>query len=80
MFGQNDHLTSLPRTRGGYESPDAEALMDMMAEIDKLRKQLGFSETSAVCERFIAYRNLRGDNVPGEPKLAKRLLDELGVE
>src|SRR5579872_3101689 len=79
LFGQNDHLAVLPRVKGSHGSSDAEALMDIVAEIDRVRKKLGLGGRPRVCTRFFDYRNLRGSNVPGEPKLAQSLLDELGT-
>jgi hypothetical protein len=32
-----------------------------------------------VVERFLHYCSLRGANAPGEPKLAKAFLDEIGT-
>ena len=49
----------------------------MGESIRELRRQLGMSEAFPSHERFLHYRNLRGPNVPGEPKLAEALLKEL---
>ena len=69
LFGQNDHLLKL-------ESP-ADKLSAMGESIRELRRQLGMSEAFQPHERFLHYRSLRGPNVPGEPKLAEALLEEL---
>jgi len=46
-------------------------------EIAELRSHLGFGEASLLVERFLAYRAMRGSNVPGEPTLAIQFLDEI---
>jgi hypothetical protein len=47
----------------------------MAEEIQALRS--GFGESCTLAERLLYFRSLRGGNVPGEPKLAKKLLDEM---
>lgn len=47
----------------------------MAEEIQALRSEAGLSNSLA--ERLLYFRSLRGANVPGEPKLAKKFLDEL---
>ncbi len=36
-----------------------------------------FGQPNAQVDRFLHYCSIRGSNVPGEPKLAKALLDEI---
>jgi RNAse (barnase) inhibitor barstar len=71
LFGQNDH------TEGAkYLSwSAAEAVKDRAKQIHALGKEFG--EPNALADRFLHYCSLRGANVPGEPKLAKALLDEI---
>jgi len=80
LFGQNDEsyqaalgASALRR----FESADARDLTEMVTQIEHLRAHLGYAEPNQLCERFKAHRALRGPNVPGEPKLAKSLLEEL---
>ncbi len=61
-----------------WRSADADELLALAAEIDKIRSQLVLGKNPMV-ERFRAYRALRGANVPGEPKLATQFLIELQV-
>ena len=49
-------------------------------EIENLRRELGLTEPFHPFKRFLEYRQMRGSNVPGEPKLAMQFLKELGVE
>jgi hypothetical protein len=48
---------------------------DQAKEIHALRQEFG--EPNPLAERFLHYCSLRGANVPGEPKLAKALIDEI---
>jgi hypothetical protein len=82
LFGQNDdscrasfRTTSLKR----LESVDARDLTEMETQIEHLRARLGYAGPHPLCERFEAYRAFRGSNVPGEPKLARMFLEELGA-
>jgi hypothetical protein len=67
----------LGRTADRRESSDARELLARADEIAELRAHLGFVEASPLVERFLAYRAMRGSNVPGEPKLAMQFLDEI---
>ena len=71
LLGRNDHLFKL-------ESP-ADELIRMGESIRELRTELGITETFHPHERFMHYRRERGPNLPGEPKLAEALLQELGL-
>ena len=54
---------------------EAVQLKNMAHEVRSIR--LEFGESNPVVERFLHYCSLRGANVPGEPKLAQALLDEV---
>jgi hypothetical protein len=54
---------------------DAEQLKSIAGEIRSIRHDFG--ELNLTVERFLHCCSLRGSNVPGEPRLAKSLLDEL---
>jgi hypothetical protein len=71
LFGQNDHSDG---SKYIYW-PEAEQLKDMAREIKSMRSDSG--EPNEQVERFLHYCSLRGPNVPGEPKVARSLLDEL---
>ena len=50
-------------------------LKEIALEIRALRAEFG--RPNPLVERFLHYCSMRGANVPGEPKLAKTLLEEL---
>ncbi len=72
LFGQNDHLDPLHRY---WNWPEAQRVVEMANEIQKLRSDAG--ESNSLAERLLHFRSLRGSNVPGEPKLANKFLEEL---
>jgi hypothetical protein len=63
--------------KNGEDWDEGKELVAQGQEISELRKHLGHTNSYALCERFIAYRRERGANAPGEPKLAKRFLQEI---
>jgi len=71
LFGQNDGADG---SKYLFWS-EAEQLKSMAGEIRSLRHDFG--ESNPDVERFLHYCSLRGSNVPGEPRLAQSLLDEL---
>jgi len=71
LFGQNDHLEASKYPHWS----EAEQLMSIANEIRSIRLEFGGSNSQV--ERFLHYCSLRGANVPGEPKLAQALLDEI---
>ena len=73
LFGQNEHLEE----RRYLHWPAAEDLKRRANQIHILRAEFG--QPNSVVERFLHYCALRGANVPGEPKLAKAFLDEIGT-
>lgn len=74
LFGQNEHVDP----DGRYSHwPQPKQLWEMAQEIREIRSEFGTSNW--LCERFVHFRSLRGSNVPGEPKLAAQLLEELKV-
>src|ERR1039458_9808913 len=78
MFGRNDGINDGfiivegRTTRAKGQSTVAE-------ELERLPRELGFTEPFQPFKRFLEYRQMRGSNVPGEPKLALQFLEELGV-
>ena len=71
LFGQNDHLEASKYLHWS----EAEKLKSIAHEIRSIR--LEFGESNSQVERFLHYCSLSGANVPGEPKLAQALLDEV---
>jgi hypothetical protein len=71
LFGQNERLD-----RGGYlRWGQALHVRQRAAQIHALREEFG--QPNPLVERFLYYCWLRGANVPGEPKLARVLLDKI---
>jgi len=48
--------------------------------IEHLRRELGIAEPFPLFRRYREYCQMKGSNVPGEPKLAMEFLKELGVD
>jgi hypothetical protein len=74
LFGQNDHIEESKYLHW----PEVYLLKTMAHEIPSIRQDFG--QTDPVVERFLHSCSLRGANVPGEPKLARLLLDEVECE
>lgn len=71
LFGQNDGADG---SKYLFWS-EAEQLKNIAVEIQCIRKEFG--ESNPKVERFLHHCSLRGSNLPGEPRLAQSLLDEL---
>ncbi len=69
LFGQNDHLDPDGKF---WAWPEAARLKNVAREILLLKAQFG--EISRDCSQFLQLCELRGSNVPGEPKLAAEFL------
>jgi len=54
---------------------EANQLKEMALEIRQIRAEWG--DTNPKVEKFLQYCAQRGDNLPGEPKRAAKLLREL---
>jgi hypothetical protein len=80
MFGQNEgaYATLGGRTRKLVSSVEKD-LLARATEIERLRDELGHTEPFPLSRRYREYRDMRGPNAPGEPKLAKLFLQELGL-
>ena len=72
LFGQNDHLD--PEHRH-WNWPEALRVVEMAEQIQTLRSEAG--ESNPLAARLLHFRSLHGSNVPGEPKLAKKFLEEV---
>jgi hypothetical protein len=75
LFGQNDVLGPEGRYWGG---PETKRLKDLAQEIRSLH--LEFGTTNEISERFLRLCSLRGQNIPGEPRLAAELLAAIDNE
>jgi hypothetical protein len=72
MFGQNDLVD-------GPKSKVAQELLEAGEEIERLRQELGYTEPFQPFRRYLEYRQMKGSNTAGEPKLAYSFLKELGA-
>jgi hypothetical protein len=76
LFGQNDDAVRGTYLERRLRSPGALQLLELGAEIAKLRADLG-REAYYWHERFLAQRALHGSDTLGEPNRAALLLAEL---
>jgi hypothetical protein len=81
MFGRNDGFIAVQgrTTPKMSRSKTAEELLATGEEIERLRTELGITESYPHFKRFLEYRQMKGSNVPGEPKLAVQFLEKLGT-
>jgi len=82
MFGQNGGVIAGQEkdVREMLKSKVAEELLRAGEEIERMRRELGFTESYQPFKRYLEFRQMRGSNVPGEPKLAVQFLEELGID
>lgn len=80
MFGRNDALAGENRLLRSVYMKTAETLIERGYEIVELRKELGFTEPFQTFKRYLEFRQMRGSNLLGEPKIAMQFLEELGIE
>jgi len=71
LFGQTDYTVAAKY----LEWEAGQQLKEIALQIRSLRAEFG--RPNPLVERFLHYCSLRGANVPGEPKLARALLDEI---
>ena len=71
LFGQNEHIL-------GLSSPESEELMKIGASIEELRLKAGILDSFELYNSFKSKRGRHGANTLGEPRLAKKWLEELG--
>ncbi|HEY1482405.1 MAG TPA: hypothetical protein VGF19_06780 [Candidatus Acidoferrum sp.] len=74
LFDHNQHKEAARYLRWD----EADHLKDAAREIRKIRAEWGLP--NELVEKFLKYYAMRGANAPSEPKLAAKLLAELGVE
>jgi hypothetical protein len=75
MFGAYD--AAFRAEKWGASEP-AETLLQDGGEIERLRRELGYTESFPLFKRYLEYRQMQGSNRSGEPKLAMQFLRELG--
>jgi hypothetical protein len=74
LFGPNRH----PEAASALHWEEADRLRELAEEIKKMRAEFG--QPNTLCERFLQSCSERGENLPGEPKRAKKFLAILGVD
>ena len=79
LFGHNDPAVAREGAmlRQRLSSALVDQLQELGAEIEQVRRRLGYFGSFSLHERLIRARSSRGPNSPGEPKLAQQWLDEL---
>jgi len=79
MFGRNDSAIAGQGedVREILKSKAAEELLAAGEEVERMRRELGFTEPFQPFKRFVEFRQMKGSNVPAEPKLAVQFLEEL---
>ena len=74
LFGQNQN----PEVARFLHWKEAERLKELAEEITSIRAEFGLLNPK--CERFLQCCAERGENLPGEPKRAKKFLKTLGID
>ena len=74
LFGQNLQ----PEAARALHWPEAERLKELAEEIETIRAEFG--QPNPECAQFLQYYSERGENLPGEPKRAKKFLKILGLD
>jgi hypothetical protein len=74
LFGQNQH----PDSVSALLWAEAERLKELAKEIKSIRSEFG--QPNQTCERFLQSCAERGENLPGEPKRARKFLKLLGID
>jgi hypothetical protein len=79
LFGQNDAALDRrnPKLRARLHDPAIKDLLELGAEIDRLRQKLGYFQPFALHDRLVRMRSLHDSNTVGELKLAQQWLDEM---
>ncbi|WP_374369359.1 hypothetical protein [Dongia sp.] len=79
LLDQNDRATeSLGQfARHHLQSPDANHLLNLGAEIEQMRSQLGYADSFPLHARLLQMRTIKDPNAPGEPRLAQEWLDDI---
>ena len=79
MFGIYEAvILAEPQVKHWLTSKAFERLLEVGDEIERLRRELGYTETFPLFKKYLEYRQMRGSNAPGEPKLAVQFLEEIG--
>jgi hypothetical protein len=71
LFGQNEHLLD-------EGVPDRKELLEIGASIEELRRKAEILEPFELYVTFKSKCGRQGANAPGEPRLAKKWLEEFG--
>jgi hypothetical protein len=74
LVKQNRH----PEADSALLWAEADRLKELAEEIQAIRAEFG--DSNPMCERFLGCCAERGENLPGEPKRAKKFLKSLGID
>ena len=74
LFKQNRH----PEADWALQWAEADRLRELAEEIRTIRAEFG--QPNPMCERFLQSCAERGENLPGEPKRAKKFLKVLEID
>jgi hypothetical protein len=74
LFGQNAHLDP---DDSYWTWPEAKRLRTLALEIQSMRSEFG--DPNELCNKFLALRELKDADAPGEPKLAAKPLAEIAA-
>ena len=79
LFGHNDAAIGRlgKATQSRLLHPSVSELLELGSQIERMRRQLGYSEPFQRHARLLHLRSSHESNTPGEPKLARQWLDEL---
>lgn len=80
FFGQNDRAIAQmsPRASARLGRPHIQELLELGTEIESLRRKVGFREPFDLHDRLMRLRSTMAADSPGEPKIARQWLHEMG--
>lgn len=80
LFGQHAQALGQEAATRYYSWPEADRLLALSEEIASLQEQLGDTAEFPLLSAYLGYRAETGPQIPSEPKLALRFLQELKRE
>jgi hypothetical protein len=80
LFGHHARALGESTAARYFAWPEADKLFALSEEIQVLQAQLGDTAESPLLSAFLGYRAETGANLPSEPKMALRFLQELKRE
>ena len=80
LFGQHARALGKEAAARYYAWPESDKLLALSEEINTLQEELGDTSDLPLLSAYLGYRAERAADVPGEPRLALRFLQELKRE